>query len=97
MHNIEMVKHYLISVLYQFISELTPLIIPNMDLLSELSKKFTLVRPVFKLADYKEKIKGKEDWTSSPFLAFDGGYQLCLKVYPAGIGRGAGSHISVEL
>ena len=67
------------------------------DFLSALSKNFTLVKPVFKLEDYQEKIKRKEDWTSSPFLAFNGGYQLCLKVYPAGIRKGEGSHISVEL
>ena len=41
-----------------------------MDLLSELSKNVPLVSPVFKLADYKEKINTKENWTSSPFLAW---------------------------
>ena len=68
-----------------------------MDFLSELSKNVPLASPVFKLADYKEKINTKENWTSSPFLAFDEGYQLCLKVYPAGIGEGAGSYVSVEI
>ena len=66
-----------------------------MDFLSELSNNVPLVNPVFKLANFKEKISTKENWTSSPFLAFDGGYQLCLKVYPAGIGRGAGTYVSV--
>ena len=68
-----------------------------MDFLSDLSANFLQVRPAFKLTDYKGKINRKEDWTSSPFLAFDGGYQLCLKVYPAGIGEGAGKYVSVVL
>ena len=95
--NIEILKHFSIFVLHRFVSGLTPLIIPNMDLLSELSKNVPLVSPVFKLAHYKEKINTKENWTSSPFLAFDEGYQLCLKVYPAGIGEGAGNYASIEL
>ena len=59
--NTELVTHYLISVFYQFILGLT-LIIPNMDYLSELSKNFTPVNPLFKLADYKEKINTREDY-----------------------------------
>ena len=95
--NIEIVKCYLISVLHRYILGLTPYITHSVDILDELSGNVPLVRPVFKLAHYKEKIKTKENWTSSPFLAFDGGYQLCLKVYPAGIGGDAGSYISIEL
>ena len=37
------------------------------------------------------------EWHSSPFLAFEGGYQMCLRVYPAGNGMGEGSHVSVFL
>ena len=95
--NIETLTHYVISVLHHFISRLRPFVIPNMDILSELSESVLLVSPVFKLTEYKEKIKTKEYWTSNPFFAFDGGYQLCLKVYPAGIGQGAGDYVSVEL
>ena len=98
--NIESLKHFLISVLHHAISGLKPHVIPldtKFDILSELSKTVLLVRPVFKISDYKEKIKRKENWTSSPFFTFDGGYQMCLKVYPAGIGEGAGDHVSVEL
>ena len=94
--NLETLMHYVISILHRFISGLTPFK-HNLDILGELSGNVLLVSPLFKLREYQEMIKTKEDWTSSPFLAFDGGYQLCLKVYPAGIGEGAGSHVSVEL
>ena len=73
--NIEILKHFSISILHHHISELTPLTTANVDFLSELSADFLQVRPVFKLTDFKEKINRKEEWTSSPFLAFDGGYQ----------------------
>ena len=56
--NIEIVKHYLISILYHFISGLAPYVIPNMDILSELSGNVPLVRPIFKLTNYKEMIEG---------------------------------------
>ena len=98
--NLEILKHFLISILHHVISEAELEIIPlktRFDILNELSKTALLVRPVFKLSDYNKMIQGKENWTSSPFLAFDEGYQMCLKVYPAGIGDGAGSHVSVEL
>ena len=94
--NLETLTHYVISILHRFISGLTPFK-HNLDILGELSGNVLLVSPLFKLREYQKMIKTKEDWTSSPFLAFDGGYQLCLKVYPAGIGEGAGSHVSVEL
>ena len=98
--NMETLKHYLISVLHHAVSGLRPsaiLVDTKFDILSQLSETVLLVRPVFKISDYKEKIKKKENWTSSPFFAFDGGYQMCLKLYPAGIGQGAGDHVSVEL
>ena len=75
--HIETLTYYLISVLHHAISGLKPSAIPSeiqYDILSELSKAVLLVRPVFKLSNYQEKIKKKENWTSSPFFAFDGGY-----------------------
>ena len=98
--HIETVTHYLVSTLHYAISGLKPSAIPldiQYDILSELSKTILLVKPVFKLSNYQEKIEKKENWTSSPFFAFNGGYQMCLKVYPGGIREGAGDHISVEL
>ena len=98
--NIETLKHYLITVLHHVISELTPQAMPidaKLNILSELSNNVRLVRPVFKLSNYRRMIERKENWTSSPFFAFDGGYQMCLKVYPAGIREGAGDYVSVEL
>ena len=98
--NIETLKHYIISVIHHVVSGLKPQAIPidtKLDILSELSRNVQLVRPIFKLSDYRRMIEQKENWTSSPFFAFDGGYQMCLKVYPAGIREGAGNHVSVEL
>ena len=98
--NIETLKHYLISFLHHVVSGLKPLamsIVTKLDILSELSRTVMLVRPVFKVPDYQGKIKRKENWTSSPFFAFNEGYQMCLKVYPAGIGKGAGDHVSIRL
>ena len=98
--NIETLKHYLISVLHHVVSGLKPLAMPiitKLDILSELSRTVKLVRPIFKVSVYQGKIKRKESWTSSPFFAFNEGYQMCLNVYPAGIGKGAGDHVSVRL
>ena len=44
-----------------------------------------------------KKMKNNEKWYSSPFYAFKGGYQVCLKVYTAGFGSGKGSHLSVYI
>ena len=50
-----------------------------------------------RMHDVSEKMKNKEKWYSSPFYAFKGGYQMCLKVYTAGFGTGEGSHLSVYI
>ena len=39
----------------------------------------------------------KEQWYSKPFLAFNEGYQVCLRVYADGFGDGKGTHVSVFL
>ena len=36
---------------------------------------------ILKLPNLTEKIKNKKHWYSDPFLAFDGGYQMCLNVH----------------
>ena len=48
-----------------------------------------------KMPNLSEKIKYKEQWYSSPFFAFEEGYQMCLKVYAAGYDAGEGTHLSV--
>ena len=44
-----------------------------------------------------EQIKNKEQWYSDPFFAFEGGYQMCLKVYAGGYHTGEGTHLSVYI
>ena len=46
-----------------------------------------------------ERIRGKEQslWYSGPFFAFKEGYQMCFKVFAAGVGDGEGTHVSVFL
>ena len=50
-----------------------------------------------KMSNLSEKINNKEQWYSSPFFAFDGGYQMCLKVYAGGHYTGKGTHLSVYI
>ena len=93
-------KHYLIAVLHHLILDLSPSVISvdtKFYILSELSKTVSLVRPVFKFSGYKKMMDKKGSWISDPFFAFDKGYQMCLKVYPAGIGDASEQHVSVEL
>ena len=63
-----------------------------------LSKFSGQVAPVIvNMPNFTKKLKDKEVWYSSPFFAFNEGYQMRLKVYPAGVGKGEGTHISVFL
>ena len=56
------------------------------------------VAPVtFKLTKFSQWLENQEEWYSSPFFTFDGGYQISLKVYAAGDGIGEGTHVSVFL
>ena len=99
--NMETLKHYLISVLHHVILKLQSSAISfstKLNILSELSKTVLLVKPVLKLPNYNEIVERKGNWTSSPFFAFAEGYQMCLKVYPAGIQEYASDNdVSVEL
>ena len=52
----------------------------------------TLVMP-----NFTEKMKNKDHWYGSPFLAFTEGYQMCLRIYAAGYGDAKGTHVSVYL
>ena len=40
-------------------------------------------------------VNEKRQWYSRPFFAFEGGYQMCLKVYTGGYHTGEGTHLSV--
>ena len=52
---------------------------------------------IFKLSKFSQWLKAKEEWDSSPFIAFKEGYQMYLKVYATGYGDGEDTHISVFL
>ena len=99
--NMETLKRFLISALHHVVLELTPSAISQstkLDILSEMSKTVLLVKPVLKLPKYNKMVERKGNWTSSPFFAFAEGYQMCLKVYPAGIEEYASDkYVSVEL
>ena len=47
--------------------------------------------------NFTNKKVNKEKWISSPFFAYEGGYQMCLRVDAAGYGDGEGTHVSVYL
>ena len=52
---------------------------------------------ILKMVDFAKSRQMKEDWYSEPFLAFNEGYQVCLRVYADGFGDGKGTHLSVFL
>ena len=52
----------------------------------------TLVMP-----NFTEKMKNKDHWYSSPFLAFTGGYQMCLRVVTVGYYSDEDTDVSVLL
>ena len=52
---------------------------------------------VVKMFNFTDKKINKGEWISSPFFAYEGGYQMCLRVAPAGYGDGEGTHVSVYL
>ena len=62
---------------------------------SELSDK--VAPTIVKMSKFTKKLKDKEEWYSSPFFAFEGGYQMCLNVHAAGYDVGEGTHVSVYL
>ena len=52
---------------------------------------------IIRMVDFAKSRQMKEDWYSKPFLAFNEGYQMCLRVYADGFGDGKGTHVSVFL
>ena len=62
---------------------------------SSSSTPHDLVAPVvFSMCNVTDKLRKKERWYSVPFLAFKGGYRMCLVVCMAGYNIGEGSHVS---
>ena len=61
-------------------------------------RKIGLVAPVIiEMPDIENYKNNKLTWFSNPFFAFEGGYQMCLRVDAAGYGDGKDTHISVYL
>ena len=52
---------------------------------------------IMNMTKFTKRKKNKEQWYSSPFFAFDGGYLMCAHIYAAGYGDGEGTHVSVFL
>ena len=52
-------------------------------------------RVVVRLPEFSKKQKTKEIWYSPGFDTHPNGFKVRLKVYPNGIGAGAGTHVSV--
>ena len=50
-----------------------------------------------KMSNLSEKINNKEQWYSSPFFAFDGGYQMCLKVYATSYDTGKDTYANLSV
>ena len=51
----------------------------------------------FKVTHFSQWLENKEPWYSSPFFAFDGGYQLDFLVHGAGLLDGEGTHVCVGI
>ena len=70
----------------------------SIKLLLSSDNMYNQVAPVIvKMSSFTKKLIDKEEWHSNPFLAFGGGYQMCLQVYAAGNDDGEGTHVSVYL
>ena len=52
---------------------------------------------IMNMTKFAERKRNREQWYSSPFFAFDGGYLICVQIYAAGYGDGEGTHVSVFL
>ena len=49
---------------------------------------------VFKLPGYASNKEKNEKFKSTPFYTNPGGYKMCIRVYPNGLGAGQGTHVS---
>ena len=66
-------------------------------LLSKVPNYNQIAPAILKMSGLTKMVKDKQEWYSSPFLAFEGGYQMCMKVYAAGYDCGEGTHVSIYL
>ena len=80
---------------YQFIKLCKSLWSTHLWLSSEMPNQVAPV--IVKVSSFIKKVTDEEVWSSNPFFAFGGGYQMCLKVYTAGRGNSKGTHVSVYL
>eukprot|EP00731_Ephydatia_muelleri_P007194 Em0003g1442a len=49
------------------------------------------------MTDFAERKENEDFWFSDPFYTHQGGYKLCLKVIPGGLGVGAGKDVSISV
>ena len=52
---------------------------------------------VVKLEEFEEKKRNDEEWFSDPVYSHFGGYKMCLRVYPNGIGSSKCTYVSVYI
>ena len=52
---------------------------------------------IFKLVEYREKMRSDDAFQSRCFYTCIGGYNMYIKVYPNGYGHGEGTHVSVHV
>ena len=67
------------------------------DLLQQMCKPNRDQVAPMKMFNFTDKKVNKEQWISNPFFAYEGGYQMCLRVDAGGYGDGEGTHVSVYL
>ena len=58
---------------------------------------FNLPPVEFTISDFLKMKESNAEWISPPFYTHPHGYKLCLVVYPNGLYRGRGTHMSVFL
>ena len=51
----------------------------------------------FTFSNYQEQLDSKSTWMTQPFFTTQGGYKICVRVAPHGIGNGEKSHLSVHV
>ncbi len=70
----------------------------NMDSIKTINNNKTLKdgeQFVFKVTGYSVRKSIADDCTSDTFYTSPGGYNMCIRIYPNGSGRGTGTHVSV--
>ena len=63
----------------------------------DMQPSYQIAPVTFKLTNFSQWLNNEYSWYSSAFFAFDGGYQMCLRVDAAGYGKAKGTHVSVYL